>query len=129
MAPTVDPINPVELPGAYHPTACPRKVATKEPATPRAMVIITPPGSFPGMMSLASAPATSPMTRVQMSDMLPPYWWPRTGLTGPKSATDGYESKESSRTLNEPLAKFPTVCENIVERIFKKKALPDGGPF
>src|SRR5262245_30306113 len=74
MAPSVDPMSPVELPAVYHPTACPRKVARNDPAIPSAIVMNIPPGSFPGMIIFAKAPATSPTMRVQTSDMIPPQW-------------------------------------------------------
>jgi hypothetical protein len=47
-------------------------VARKEPAIPRTIVIRMPPGSFPGMMNFARAPAINPMMRVHRYDMLPP---------------------------------------------------------
>src|SRR5208283_2395408 len=40
-------------------------VPADEPAMPISMVIQIPPGSLPGIMSLASAPTTNPMSAVQ----------------------------------------------------------------
>src|SRR5690242_670772 len=41
-------------------------VPKKEPATPRSIVTMMPPGSFPGMISLATAPTISPIINVHM---------------------------------------------------------------
>src|SRR4029450_9293907 len=46
--------------GPYHPTARPRKPPTSAPAMPNRMVTIHPPGSRPGMRSLATAPTINP---------------------------------------------------------------------
>src|SRR4051812_23786037 len=53
--------KPADRSAAYQPRVRPKYVATKEPATPRAIVIQMPPGSFPGMNSLAKAPTIRPM--------------------------------------------------------------------
>jgi hypothetical protein len=55
---------------------------------PSAMVMTRPPRSFPGMMSFAKAPATSPMMRVQMSDVAPPDCCPRAGFDKPRGHRD-----------------------------------------
>src|SRR5438132_6158681 len=60
IAPRVDARTPADGPGAYHPPDRPRKPATTEPAIPSSMVTIIPPGSCPGMMTLAMAPTTNP---------------------------------------------------------------------
>ena len=39
---------------------------TKAPAIPSNMVMMQPPGSFPGINSFAMAPMTRPMTKTQM---------------------------------------------------------------
>src|SRR3954469_25574070 len=57
-APTTDMISPADCPSWYQPTALPSQVATIDPAMPSRMVTMNPPGSLPGVMSLASAPAT-----------------------------------------------------------------------
>src|SRR5580765_4717470 len=66
MAPTVDPMIPAEGLSPYQPRAPPRKLATKAPAPPRPIVIQIPPGSLPGMISFASAPAIKPTSAVQI---------------------------------------------------------------
>src|SRR6476661_8271926 len=66
IAPMVEPMMPALCPWPYQPSAPPSRLATSAPATPRPIVIKIPPGSLPGMMNLASAPATSPMTAVQI---------------------------------------------------------------
>jgi hypothetical protein len=43
----------------------PKKPAITEPAIPIKMVITTPPGSGPGIMSFAKAPTTNPTTIIQ----------------------------------------------------------------
>jgi hypothetical protein len=66
MAPITDAMNPADDPSWYKPMARPIKVATKDPAIPSSIVMIIPPGSLPGIRSLAIAPITSPMINVQM---------------------------------------------------------------
>jgi hypothetical protein len=61
----IEAMIPGPAPGlAYHPSARPRTPASKAPATPINMVTMIPPGSRPGINSLAIAPTTSPMIKV-----------------------------------------------------------------
>ena len=72
MAPMTDAMMPGPLlPELYHPNARPTKPATNEPATPSSIVTMMPPGSFPGMKSFASAPATRPMMSAHSMLMVP----------------------------------------------------------
>src|SRR5947209_8779694 len=45
-APTTAPISPAPSPAWYHPTACPRKVATNAPTIPNSVVSTKPDGSL-----------------------------------------------------------------------------------
>jgi hypothetical protein len=67
MAPNADMIHPARWPGAYSPSILPMKPATSAPATPSSMVAKIPPGSFPGMMSFASAPISNPINNIQIN--------------------------------------------------------------
>src|SRR5258706_16151787 len=60
MAPTSDIRNPAASFGPYHPSARPIDPPTIAPAMPSNIVTIQPPGSRPGISSLAIAPATKP---------------------------------------------------------------------
>src|SRR5262245_29942831 len=66
---------PAVCPPPYQPSAPPRKLATNAPATPSPIVIQMPPGSLPGMTSLASAPAMRPTRAVQIRFMEPSFSW------------------------------------------------------
>src|SRR5262249_5891678 len=88
MAPTTAPMSPAPSPGAYHPRAWPRKLATNAPTMPRIVVNTKPLGSLvlPGMMNLAITPATNPMTIVQMIPMACSY----DGLGDDRAGTGRY---------------------------------------
>ena len=59
MAPMIDPIQPAVC--SFRPMiAVARKPPTNEPATPRRMVTIQPPGSRPDKKNYAIAPTTRP---------------------------------------------------------------------
>src|ERR1043166_4558036 len=60
MAPITDMMNPADCPGAYIPSTRPSQVATTDPAIPKSIVIMIPPGSLPGMRNLATTPITNP---------------------------------------------------------------------
>src|SRR4029077_3363169 len=57
----MDMMQTADCPFLSQPMSCPRKVAPIEHAIPMMMVTRIPPGSLPGMNSLAKAPTTSPM--------------------------------------------------------------------
>jgi hypothetical protein len=61
MAPTMLARKPAFSFGPYHPKDRPRKVANNAPPMPSNVVIINPPGSFPGIRSLAITPAKKPI--------------------------------------------------------------------
>src|SRR5215510_1610235 len=65
IAPRIDAINPAGCPPLYQPTARPSQPATTDPAMPNNIVTMTPPGSRPGMMSLANTPTIRPTTIIQ----------------------------------------------------------------
>jgi hypothetical protein len=67
IAPSVDMMNPARWPGAYKPISLPTTPATSAPPIPSSMVTKMPPGSFPGMMSFASAPTINPINIIQMN--------------------------------------------------------------
>ena len=75
MAPMIEAMMPGLLAGSrYMPTARPRKPATNEPAMPSSIVTMMPPGSLPGMNSLASAPTIRPtMSMARMCMMISSY--------------------------------------------------------
>ena len=67
MAPTIDMIQwatYVSLPVNKRPS----QVPTNAPAIPSNIVMMHPPGSFPGINNFAIAPTTKPITNVQMID-------------------------------------------------------------
>src|SRR6266550_4701050 len=61
IAPTIDARNPAESFGPYQPAARPIQNAINAPAIPSSVVMINPPGSFPGIISLAMSPTMNPM--------------------------------------------------------------------
>ena len=61
-APRNDIRNPAACPGPYRPIARPMSPPTTAPAIPSYIVTMMPPGSRPGITSLASAPTTRPIT-------------------------------------------------------------------
>src|SRR3954467_13998153 len=72
MAPMMDAMMPGPLvPEWYHPSARPMNPATSEPAIPSSIVMMTPPGSLPGMNSFARAPTTNPMMSDHKMCILP----------------------------------------------------------
>ncbi len=64
MAPLTAMTNPTGPPDRYQPTALPIHPPSSAPALPNAMMMIDPPGSHPGIKSLATLPTTSP-NRIQ----------------------------------------------------------------
>src|SRR4051812_8589198 len=75
-APIIEAMIPGPSPGSlYHPSARPKKPAKSAPATPMSMVTMIPPGSRPGMMSLAIAPTTNPMIKVHRNPIVPSTRW------------------------------------------------------
>src|SRR5436190_21568831 len=72
MAPRIEARMPGPWSGRYHPAARPRKPAMNEPATPSNIVTMMPPGSFPGIASLARAPTIRPMIKLQSRPMRTP---------------------------------------------------------
>src|SRR3954470_24898393 len=72
MAPMIDAMMPGPLaPDWYQPRARPMNPATSEPAMPSSIVMMTPPGSLPGMNSFANAPTTKPMMSDHKMCILP----------------------------------------------------------
>src|SRR5262249_2354280 len=69
--PTIDARKPAGSPAVYQPTARPIQPATTDPAIPNKIVMIIPPGSRPGMMSLAITPTTKPIIIIQSTCMAP----------------------------------------------------------
>lgn len=61
IAPTIEKMNPADCPSWYQPTARPIQPARSAPAMPSSMVMMIPPGSFPGIINLAIAPTIKPM--------------------------------------------------------------------
>src|SRR5262245_12643891 len=70
-APMIEAMKPPLCPSAYQPRARPTKPARTDPPMPSSIVTITPPGSRPGMSSLAIAPATKPIMIIQINDIEP----------------------------------------------------------
>src|SRR5208337_2208438 len=66
IAPTTDIINPADCPSLYQPNTRPRYPAMNEPASPSNIVTIHPPGSFPGIRNLATAPMIRPINAVHI---------------------------------------------------------------
>src|SRR5215813_5163445 len=71
-APTTDAMKPAGSPSLYQPTARPIRPAISDPPIPSRIVTMTPPGSCPGMMSLANAPTIKPTTIIHSKYMLKP---------------------------------------------------------
>ena len=61
-APTMAAMKPAPSPVRYQPIAWPSQPATTAPAIPSRTVMMHPPGSRPGISSLAMAPAKPPIT-------------------------------------------------------------------
>src|SRR5262245_6856022 len=60
MAPSVDISSPAGSPGAYKPANRPIAPPSNAPAIPRSAVMTKPPGSFPGISSVAMMPTIRP---------------------------------------------------------------------
>ena len=68
----IEAMIPGPVPGSeYQPSARPMKPASNAPATPSSIVMMKPPGSFPGINSFAIAPTTKPMIKVQRKSHIP----------------------------------------------------------
>ena len=63
----------VALVAAFLIGACQRETATTAPAMPNSIVMNHPPLSGPGMIHLASAPASNPIRHIQISPIVPPF--------------------------------------------------------
>src|SRR5687768_487496 len=72
IAPITEAMIPGPVPGSeYQPRARPMNPANRAPATPISMVTMIPPGSRPGMISLAIAPTTNPIIKVHRNPIVP----------------------------------------------------------
>lgn len=65
MAPITEQIKPAVWPSLYQCRVRPTNPAKNEPAMPSKIVIKKPPGSFPGIRSLATIPMKRPIIIVQ----------------------------------------------------------------
>src|ERR1700722_707930 len=101
--------------------ARPRKVPRKEPAMPMSIVIQMPPGSFPGMMSLAMAPTTSPMIAVHNKENIrvpPDVVWQggpvqSRGLEKDTPCEEEYEGLVVFRYTNLAAREDPSPCKPL----------------
>ncbi len=65
IAPIIDPPKPLKK---FMPKNSERYLPKNDPPMPMSMVTMMPPGSLPGINSFPIAPATRPMSAVQMID-------------------------------------------------------------